>query len=150
MGCLDLAQGGFPLANEELKCDDVRALMFDHGYSPGLGVERCSSCILVLFSASSKKSFEITLQSCRLGRYEDAETRLRQALKQADGDSTGPSAMDITLSFVRALEVRLTSFLPANICQEFEYKAFVGEYSTDSVEEEASVTALLCCRRRLR
>ena len=49
MGCLDLAQGGVLLANEELKCDDVRALMFDNGYSPGLGAERCSSCILVLF-----------------------------------------------------------------------------------------------------
>ena len=41
---------------------------------------------------------------CRLGRYEEAETRLSTALKLAgEGSETSPEG--ITLSFVKALEV---------------------------------------------
>ena len=46
---------------------------------------------------------------CRLGRYEDAETRLKQAMKLADGSHGSRTPEEITLSFVKALEVTLES-----------------------------------------
>ena len=48
---------------------------------------------------------------CRLGRYEDAETRLWQAVKLADGLHGSRTPEEITLSFVKALEVILESLV---------------------------------------
>ncbi len=42
---------------------------------------------------------------CRLGRYEDAETRLKQAIKYADDLHSSRTPEEMTLSFVKALEV---------------------------------------------
>ena len=48
--------------------------------------------------------------SCRLGRYEEAETRLSTALKLAKEGSDSTSPESITLSFVKALEVSSDCF----------------------------------------
>ena len=49
------------------------------------------------------------LRLCRLGRYEEAETRLSTALKLAEKGNDSASPETITLSFVKALEVTLIS-----------------------------------------
>ena len=57
---------------------------------------------------------------CRLGRYEDAETRLKQAVKYADDSQSSRTPEEITLSFVKALEV--TSYIASPLCRTAKFQ----------------------------